>query len=330
MKVNLISVIIVNYNAAKYLNRSISSVRNQTLKNIEIIIVDDCSTDNSKEIILEHQKQDPRIKTFFSQQNSGGGGFSRNKGIELSSTDYFCYVDCDDYAEYDMCEKLYAEFVNDPDLDIASGSINRVTESGVHSHKVSADYLNRWLPNSPWPKLYKKSYINEYNIRFIEGIRLDDVPMNYLSLFYGAKISQIEDVVYNYNMINENSAIRTMEQKKSVIPLDFLKIIVFLKEHVEMHGRSISDNNYLQNKLIAMAYFNYRNISDTDLESKNKFSEEYFQFKKENFSNKLTVYSRIVQRAFLGKDVSTEMFLYHFLRRVFRKVKLNRALDYLG
>lgn len=100
-----ISIIIPVYNPGKFINKCLNSIIHQTFKNIEILCIDDGSTDNSLNILKEFQKNDKRIR-IFSQENLGAAA-SRNLGIENSKGNYILFVDADDWIEEDMCEKLY-------------------------------------------------------------------------------------------------------------------------------------------------------------------------------------------------------------------------------
>ena len=91
----LVSIITPSYNSAKYIAETVQSVQNQTFSNWEMIIVDDCSSDNTEEIIIEIQKTDSRIKFYKLDQNSGSG-IARNKGIEQATGDYMTFIDSDD------------------------------------------------------------------------------------------------------------------------------------------------------------------------------------------------------------------------------------------
>ena len=101
----MISVIIPIYNVEKYLTKCIESVINQTYKNLEIILVNDGSTDNSKEIIDKYSSIDSRIKVI--NKKNGGLSDARNVGIELAKGEYITFLDSDDWIELNMYEKLY-------------------------------------------------------------------------------------------------------------------------------------------------------------------------------------------------------------------------------
>ena len=110
-----VSVIIPIYNPGELLRKCIDSVLNQTLNEIEVLCIDDGSTDDSKEIIMEYCQRDSRFK-LISQENSGSG-MARNNGISLSKGEYIVFLDADDWIEPNMCEALYNHAKNlDVDL----------------------------------------------------------------------------------------------------------------------------------------------------------------------------------------------------------------------
>ena len=94
------------YNSEKYIKKSIQSIKNQTLKEIELICIDDCSTDNSLKVIKDFQEKDERIKRLNNKQNKGPGE-SRNRGIEKAKGEFILFVDSDDWLEKEACEILY-------------------------------------------------------------------------------------------------------------------------------------------------------------------------------------------------------------------------------
>ena len=101
-----ISIIIPMYNVEKYLKQSLDSAINQTLKDIEIIIIDDCSTDNSLALAQDYAKNDKRI-VVLSQEFNQGQGIARNKALDIASGEYIMFLDPDDWFEIDACEKAY-------------------------------------------------------------------------------------------------------------------------------------------------------------------------------------------------------------------------------
>lgn len=114
-----VSVIIPNYNHAAYLPRRIESVLNQTYKNIEVFLLDDCSLDNSRDIITEYARQDPRVQTVFNTKNSGSTFKQWSKGMGLARGKYIWLAESDDYAALTLLEKLVAKLEADEAVGLA-------------------------------------------------------------------------------------------------------------------------------------------------------------------------------------------------------------------
>ena len=100
----LISIIVPIYNVDKYLEECIESLRNQTYKNLEIILINDGSTDNSEQIFRHEAKQDNRI--VFINKKNGGSASAKNEGLKIAKGDYIAFVDSDDFIELDMIEYM--------------------------------------------------------------------------------------------------------------------------------------------------------------------------------------------------------------------------------
>lgn len=179
-----VSVIVPIYNVEKYLSRCIETLINQTLKNIEIILVNDGSPDNCRKICDFYSAKDNRIKII--NKKNAGLGMARNSGIEVATGEYVAFVDSDDYVEIDMYEKLYT-FSKKNDLDTCLCNFKRVNDNG---EKIS-------ITN------FKSIQVFE-NSENIEKIILDII---------GAKPDYIEDIkvemcvwrgIYSHNIIKNN------------------------------------------------------------------------------------------------------------------------------
>ncbi len=158
-----VSIIVPIYNVEKYLDRCLSSLLNQTLTNIEIILVDDESPDNCPEMCDEYAKKDNRIKVIH--KKNGGLGFARNSGLEIASGEYFAFVDSDDYIELDFYERLYNAAKKD-NFDIALGGMSgRYTDKIIRGTHIYAgkvfdktDIQNILFPSVIGPDIYDRNY----------------------------------------------------------------------------------------------------------------------------------------------------------------------------
>lgn len=177
-----VSVIIPVYNAEKYLVKCLDSVVNQTLTDIEIIILNDGSIDKSEDIIKEYQKKDKRI-IYMSHKNIGVG-LTRNKGLEKATGEYLSFVDNDDYLELDMLEILYKKAKkNDLDIMCCENIVERSTTSLVRKklpniNRINItkekmddffkDYYFTYIFHAVlWDKLYKREFVNKHNAHFV-------------------------------------------------------------------------------------------------------------------------------------------------------------------
>ncbi|MEI0489937.1 glycosyltransferase family 2 protein [Brachyspira pulli] len=184
-----VSIIIPIYNAEQYLEECLNSVVNQTLKEIEIICINDCSTDSSLKILEEYAKKDNRIKIFHTEKSSGGPATGRNMGIEKSSGEYIAFIDSDDYIDQRFYEELY-KTAKKYNADIINNlNIIEYYENGKYKNcfchinnydkKAKLEYKIIFNKNAImehnkfflgwviWNKLYKKSFIIDNNMKFI-------------------------------------------------------------------------------------------------------------------------------------------------------------------
>ena len=183
----LVSVILTNYNYSKFLSKCIDSVINQTYKNIEIIIIDDCSTDNSQNIILEYKEKHHNILTIFNSKNLGVIN-ARNVGIDMSNGEYLCFLDADDYWDKNKIN-LQLNLTLQYDLSFCDMFIidefNNI--SSVKTHKNSFDIYNfktllkyNFIPHSSL--MLKKSILSDIRYREIPKTRFSDKICNLFSV----------------------------------------------------------------------------------------------------------------------------------------------------
>ena len=179
-----VSVIVPVYNVEKYLDRCLESILNQTLNDIEIICIEDCSTDNSK-TILEKYKNYPNFKIILNSKNIGLSD-SRNIGLAQATGEYISFIDSDDYIDKNFYETLYNCAVKN-NADIACAGIVRENEKKKNllfnykqvelTKDIKEKYLLAKSPkyNFVWNKIYKKEMLISNNIKFISGMIYEDL-----------------------------------------------------------------------------------------------------------------------------------------------------------
>ena len=204
----LVSVIIPVYNVERYLKKCIDSILNQTYKNLEIILVDDGSTDCSSKICDEYAKNDTRILVIH--KANGGQSEARNIGISESKGEYIFFVDSDDYIEYNAIETML-EIAENKNADMVIADIYSVNEKGeiLNEGKGQYTFQNESLFSAeeaaqafaeldwgPWNKLYKRSV--HKNIYFPKGKIHEDEAIMFQLFERCDKIVYTNVRLYNY------------------------------------------------------------------------------------------------------------------------------------
>lgn len=242
-----VSIIVPVYNVEKYLVRCIESLINQTFKNIEIILINDGSTDNSLNIINEYRKKDKRIKLINNKNN--GVSYSRNIGIKQSTGDYIMFVDSDDWIDKDAIKNMYALAIkNSCDLIMCSytreflnGSKERkimLDDEVIYEKKnIKRDLLRRLIGpikgelvksegldsiGTVWGKLYKSSIIKNNYIKFIDLEEIGSAEDVLFNIYLFNEIDRamfINKPIYHYWKVNSDSITskynpKLMEQRK--------------------------------------------------------------------------------------------------------------------
>ena len=210
MKKEKISVIVPIYNVEKYLRRCLDSIINQTYKNLEIILVNDGSKDNSFEICKEYKNKDKRI-VLIDQKNAGLSA-ARNSGIDIATGDYIGFVDSDDVLSTKMYEfllKSIKESNSDISLCLFKSFNNNIEFDNNYNNIVLGKdgaikelLIDRKIASHACDKLYKKELFN--GIRFPKGKKYEDIPVIYKLFLKANNISFVDTELYGY-FIREDS-----------------------------------------------------------------------------------------------------------------------------
>lgn len=216
-----ISVIVPVYNVEKYLRKCLNSVINQSFKSLEIIVINDCSCDNSAKILSEYETKG--IKIINLESNSGLSAV-RNLGIKVASGEYIGFVDSDDWIDNDFYEKLYAA-AKKYDADIAVAGIKhyhkfciKTNYLKIKNEVVTDDIQEKFsICNIPktsyvWNKIYKLDFIRKHNVYFEEGMAYEDIQFTPKILYYSDKLVSVPNTYYNY-LLRANSIVTTKSAK---------------------------------------------------------------------------------------------------------------------
>ncbi|MCD5380644.1 glycosyltransferase [Candidatus Gracilibacteria bacterium] len=241
----LISVIVPIYNVEKYIDKCLSSIRDQTLQELEILCIDDCSPDNSYKIVEKHAREDSRIRLIRHKVNKGLGG-ARNTGILAASADYIAAIDSDDTIKADMMERLWSALDNEKH-DMVCCGYERLSESGkvLFSQSFDAKIINidsnteifSVVNISYVNKLWRKNIFFDHDIFFPEHMYYEDLAIVPLLVAKCHSISIIEDCLYEY--WERGDSIMATYSSRHV--LDFFRVF-------ELHLDFLKDNNSLIEK----------------------------------------------------------------------------------
>ncbi len=236
-----VSVIVPIYNVEQYLARCLESIVNQTLKDIEIICINDGSQDGSGKIAQSYAEKDPRI-ILINQENKGLS-VARNTGMDAARGKYISFIDSDDWVDPNFLERLYiaAEKYN---ADAACASILRPHDSGKNPYKIKFEteqilssvaekYRVLEIPRKcyVWNKIYKLEELKKQGLRFPEGVTFEDIYFTIRFLYHCKEIVTVPGTCYHY-YVNRKSITRAATDKSQLDMLaahaDFIK---FSREH---------------------------------------------------------------------------------------------------
>ena len=194
-----ISIVIPIYNTAKYLPKCLDSILNQTYKNLEIILIDDGSTDNSGKIADDYAKKDPRIKVIH--QKNAGQSTARNAGIKKATGEYISFIDADDEIRPDFIEKLLHAYNKDTAITVCGIHYKRLKSGAAHDV-----YINPLRTRKP--KESKKAYI--LYLLAIDGRMYSSVNKLYLTkivknLAFDQNLNFAEDTKFILDYLNQSS-----------------------------------------------------------------------------------------------------------------------------
>ncbi len=276
-----VSVILPVYNVGKYLRQSLDSLINQTLKEMEIICVNDGSTDDCYDILEEYKEKDERIKVIHKENK--GTGAARNDGLRLAAGECIGFVDPDDWVKPDMFERLY-NLIKEKNLDIAmcmpdgydeKNDINAPFPYFVDANweNVIDDRIFNWRDLSPfqypmcvWNKLYTKELFDKNKIDFAEGLDFEDHKVIFGTLLTAEKIFFIREKLYVYRYNREGSVLSDNNRRL----IDHMKIFNIVENLMkETNTFNVLREDFLTYKIHNVLYY-YSMIKD-------EFKEEYYE-----------------------------------------------------
>lgn len=227
----MVSIIIPLYNVERYVDSSLKSAFNQTFEDVEFILVDDCSTDgtmNMVENLVSKSACRERVKIIRHQINSGLSAV-RNTGMKHAQGEYIFFMDSDDEVVPDCIEKHYGA-IQKSDADFTIGNIRLEGAKSIHVKSVSDEVLQiplktsffkRMWSVSAWNKLYRKTFLEENGLIFQDGLLHEDILWSYKIVSKAKKVALVKDATYIYK-IHQGSITTSKNSKRKIDSLMYI------------------------------------------------------------------------------------------------------------
>lgn len=328
-----ISIIIPVYNVEKYLKKCLESVINQTMTEIEIICVNDGSTDSSPHILKEFAQKDHRIKII--NKENGGIASARNRGLEYATGEYIGFVDSDDWIEPHMYEILYnnakkhdkdmvmclAHLFDEKNQELLYNNpyftlecFNESFDDVVFNHQDTTNFLFK-INVTPWNKIYKTSFLKKNKITFPEGLDFEDNTFFYESYLKANKVSLVRKHLYFYRINRRGSFITTGNKRFfDVIPIQNLN------ETLVREYCPVSLDSFLNFK-IEQFISRYNQVDE-------EYKQEFLEIIKKDLSkmdiedfNKLNGPNQVIINNLMESNTYKEYELYEKISRMEKKIK---------
>lgn len=314
-----ISVIIPVYNVEQYLKECLESIINQTLKDIEIICVNDGSTDDSLEILNEFIKKDQRIK-LITQKNKGLSA-ARNAGYNIATSEYIYFIDSDDWIELNTLENIYNKIIKTQSDVLLFGTNNvygdnHIMKNNMRIMNLIKKYKTKdfcfidcpdviYLPCTAWLKIYKKSFLDSYNIIFEDDIKFSEDSIYWIMIVCrNAKIHLDPTCYHYYRFMRPNS----MNLYNNILK-KFLNTFKFFLNSTFYKSLDSKTKKYTFDCFLNIAIRIYSDINNINeiLEYENVISDFYKLIKKENI---------FLSFRFSGYRLLKFRYLYTFLKKI--------------
>lgn len=320
-----VSILIPCYNVEKYIRQCMDSVVNQTLKDIEIIAINDGSKDNTLSILKDYAKNDKRI-IIIDKANSGYGD-SMNQGLKKATGEYIGIVESDDFVELNMFETLYNTAIKNNVEVVKSNYYEYTTKTNTNKKAfiVPKQDLNQvilprekqgifWPAPCIWSAIYKRDFLTQNNIEFLPtpGASYQDTAFNFKVWLMAERVFFISEAFLHYRQDNENSSVNNPR-----------KVFCVCDECHEIERFAKASPYYDEVKyLIPIIKFGCYNWNFTRLayplnyQFLKTFSSEYKQIFKQKLLTKRTAGKKIYRQAKRISKYPNLYFIYYYLKKI--------------
>jgi glycosyltransferase involved in cell wall biosynthesis len=307
-----VSVVVPVYNTAPYLRRCLDSVCGQTLREIEILCVNDASPDNSLEILHEYCQADARVKIFDLEQNLGEAG-ARNFALRHAHGVYVGFVDSDDYVDNNFYEKLYARAAVS-DVDIVKGSLREF----LNGQMTIKSAINKRIPENKYfflrefsTAIYRKGLLRKHNIAFLQGaIYGTDLAFLIQAVTKADTVYVIDDVYYNYCRYSDSTDSSSLNLKKIQ---SIIYIVNFIVNYINRHCSDIDGYIITFNENISRLKFSCQRVDLSERDAASRLIAE----------NLLVMYSKCKH-----KNIASSLYFSNIYASL-QAGNLNEIVNYL-
>lgn len=285
-KYPLISLIIPCYNAQQTLEKCLNSVVQQSYKNLEIIVIDDGSKDDTSKIYENFQNQDDRIKVY--KQDNSGVSKARNRGVSEATGELICFVDSDDWVETDYCKELYDLLVKEnADIAIVEASYDDIegneifhkplTNEEIFDGRRALDLLleDQVIQSHPWGKLYKASFFK--NIRFPEDLKCFEDYSTLFKVFDKAvKVVKSNKKLYHYIQHDDSLSHNLSPKTAYYFYLAIMEVFKFWQSTKPSQNQSKITKNIIRKLLMVLKRI-LRNTTKEEMQAEKENIRQSFK-----------------------------------------------------
>ena len=296
-----ISVIIPVYNAQDGIKRCVDSLLNQSFKNLEIILLNDGSKDNSLNILKEYELKYSFVRVIDKQNE--GVAVTRNKGILLAEGEYIMFMDNDDFVDSDYIETFY-QAIHEKNLDLVIGGYKRVNQDNqiIFSQDIQQSEWSKYIIMAPWAKVYRTEFLKTNNLEFFDYGIGEDIIFNLAASKTTDKIGLLD--YKGYNWYYNNQSISNTSQRGFSPEID---ILVLFSKILELGKPSELVVYYLKRYYVWYLLFSGKSSSDQE------FIHQYIRIKEWLKENKLISTISPLSKKVQGERFQTKISLIVFL-----------------
>lgn len=264
-----ISVIVPFYNVEKYIEKCLETLVNQTLEDIEIILVNDGSKDKSDVVAKKFLNKYPE-KIIYLEKENGGLSDARNFGISYARGEYVAFLDSDDYVEYDMYEKMYrvAQKENSDmvECDFYWEYQNKIKEDIGEIYNNKLEMLEK-IRVVAWNKLIKNEVLQKSKVQFPKGYRYEDVEFTYKLIPYLEKVSFVKEPFIHY--VQRSNSISNSQNEKNKDIFEVLEHVIDYYKEKGIYNEYKSQLEYIYTRyLLCSSFLRIVKIKDKEIRKK--------------------------------------------------------------